>query len=220
MRNFPLASVATPQLRCDWSPRFPGNHFRPDAQAVAGNALSLCMGKLLRCCSRSRQLVIVIAIAIGRVIAVAFLVVVVLLLFSCDLNFYFLSSWHKFPSKVPIDLGRLHVGTGAGCLAFGAYKDMLAQWLLRFGLAPKWTSAERAAAAVLIFLAAKRWPCLFLWQLQRAHVDNEPQSTLYKLKPPQRRKVSQSGRHRYCRTHLAHTHTHTETCTSCTQKES
>lgn len=62
----------------------------------------------------------------------------------------------------------------------------------------------------------------FCGSCNRAQVDNGPQGTLYKLKPPVRRKVSQSvrqaDRHLCCRTHLAHTHT--QTCTSCTQKES
>lgn len=33
MRNFPSPTVATPQLRSDWSFRFPGNHFRPGARS-------------------------------------------------------------------------------------------------------------------------------------------------------------------------------------------
>lgn len=86
------------------------------------------------------------------------------------------------------------------------------------------------------FLAAARWPCLFLWQaahrvpqLQRAeaaNVDNGPQGSLYKLQTT-KEAASQSARqagsqasqlsHPPC-THTQ-THTHAVRRTSCTQKE-
>lgn len=68
MRNFPSPTVATPQLRSDWSFRFPGNHFRPRAQpatrkgetAAAAAAFFAVAGRQSqsRRRSRSRHLVI------------------------------------------------------------------------------------------------------------------------------------------------------------------
>lgn len=83
------------------------------------------------------------------------------------------------------------------------------------------------------FLAAARWPCLFCGkQHTECHSCNgqrQPTLTMGRraacisCKPPKRRQVSQPGRqavrHLYCRTHLAHTHTHAVRRTSCTQKE-
>lgn len=64
MRNFPSPTVATPQLRSDWSFCFPGNHFRPRAQpatrkgetAAAAAVAVAVAGRQSQ--SRSRHLVI------------------------------------------------------------------------------------------------------------------------------------------------------------------
>lgn len=80
MRNFPSPTVATPQLRSDWSFRFPGNHFRPRAQPAMrkGETAAAAAAFLLLQAGKVRVGVGISSSASARVIAVALLLLLLL----------------------------------------------------------------------------------------------------------------------------------------------
>lgn len=87
MRNFPSPTVATPQLRSDWSFRFPGNHFRPRAQPAtrkgetAAAAAVAVAGRQSQSRRRSRSRHLVIVIGIGPCHRSRIVVVIVVVFF-------------------------------------------------------------------------------------------------------------------------------------------
>lgn len=148
MRNFPSPTVATPQLRSDWSFRFPGNHFRPRAQPATrkGETAAAAAAFLLLQAGKVRVGdgvgVGISSSASARVIAVA-LLLLLLLFFSCDLNSYFLSSWHKFEAKFALD------SPGMSCRVFGVRCELCLLWLVRWTLSR--AGCVSCAVAVLLF---------------------------------------------------------------------
>lgn len=79
--------------------------------------------------------------ASARVIAAALLLL--LLFFSCDLNSYFLSSWHKFEAKFALD------SPGVSCRVFGVRCELCLLWLVRWTLSR--AGCVSCAVAVLLF---------------------------------------------------------------------